>query len=151
VASEQSVSPEIPYIAKQGFKWICSDEAVLGWTLSHFSTAMELAMSWNQRYYTNLIAWRRQLGIAIVFRDHRLSDLIGFTYGSNNPRAAADLVGSDRALPQTSARRWQHSTRTTGYHDRPDGENCWEFYHQDGKPFLENLYQTLSDHSQLKL
>ncbi len=32
--SEQSVSPEIlPYIVKQGFKWICSDEAVLGWTL----------------------------------------------------------------------------------------------------------------------
>jgi len=30
-------------------------------------------------------------------------------------------------------------------------ENCWEFYQQDGKPFLENLYQTLSDHSQLKL
>ncbi len=35
--SEQSVSPEIlPYIIKQGFKWICSDEAVLGWTLKHF-------------------------------------------------------------------------------------------------------------------
>jgi len=31
-----------------------------------------------------------------------------------------------------------------------DGEN-WEFYQQDGKPFLENLYQILSDHSQLKL
>jgi len=37
--------------------------------------------------------------LAIVFRDHRLSDLIGFTYGSMQPKqAAADLVafGSDR-------------------------------------------------------
>ncbi|MBA3923546.1 MAG: glycoside hydrolase, partial [Nostocaceae cyanobacterium] len=35
--SEQSVSPAIlPDIINQGFKWICSDEAVLGWTIKHF-------------------------------------------------------------------------------------------------------------------
>jgi len=40
-------------------------------------------------------------GFAGLCRDHRLSDLIGFTYGSMQPKqAAADLVafGSDRAL-----------------------------------------------------
>jgi len=73
------------------------------------------------RVSTNRIAWRRQLGSAIVFRDHRLSDLIGFTYGSMQPKqAAADLVGHLEAiaLPKTSARRRQHSTRTTlvSYH-----------------------------------
>jgi alpha-amylase/alpha-mannosidase (GH57 family) len=32
-----------------------------------------------------------------------------------------------------------------------DGENCWEYYYKDGIPFLESLYQTLSDHSDIKL
>jgi alpha-amylase/alpha-mannosidase (GH57 family) len=32
-----------------------------------------------------------------------------------------------------------------------DGENCWEFYPEDGKPFLENLYQSLSNNPHLKL
>ncbi|HEY9751634.1 MAG TPA: glycoside hydrolase, partial [Coleofasciculaceae cyanobacterium] len=32
-----------------------------------------------------------------------------------------------------------------------DGENCWEFYQQDGKPFLEHLYHTLSQQSEIKL
>ncbi len=26
-----------------------------------------------------------------------------------------------------------------------DGENCWEYYEADGKPFLRHLYQTLTD------
>jgi alpha-amylase/alpha-mannosidase (GH57 family) len=32
-----------------------------------------------------------------------------------------------------------------------DGENCWEFYTRDGKPFLESLYQILSEHPSLQL
>jgi alpha-amylase/alpha-mannosidase (GH57 family) len=35
--SEQSVSPAVlAPIAKEGFQWICSDEAVLGWSIKHF-------------------------------------------------------------------------------------------------------------------
>ncbi|MCY7306914.1 MAG: hypothetical protein LH632_12350, partial [Rhodoferax sp.] len=26
----------MPYVAEQGFQWLCSDEAVLGWTTQHF-------------------------------------------------------------------------------------------------------------------
>jgi len=56
--------------------------------------------------------------LAIVFRDHRLSDLM--VYLLTNPKQAAfgGAFGSDRALPKTSARRRQHSTRTTlvSYH-----------------------------------
>jgi alpha-amylase/alpha-mannosidase (GH57 family) len=37
--SEQSVSPAIlPYISEQGFQWICSDEAVLGWSTKFSAT-----------------------------------------------------------------------------------------------------------------
>jgi alpha-amylase/alpha-mannosidase (GH57 family) len=156
--SEQSVSPQIlPYIAKQGFKWICSDEAVLGWTLSHFfhrdgaGNVLEPEILY-QPYRLETPAG----DLAIVFRDHRLSDLIGFTYGSMQPkRAAADLVGHLEAIAHSLKHRQGDGSTAL---EQPwlvtialDGENCWEFYHQDGKPFLENLYQTLSDHPELKL
>ena len=156
--SEQSVSPQIlPYIAKQGFKWICSDEAVLGWTLKHFfhrdgaGNVLEPEV-----LYRPYRLDTPDGDLAIVFRDHRLSDLIGFTYGSMQPkRAAADLVGHLEAIAHSLKHRQQNDSTAL---EQPwlvtialDGENCWEFYPQDGKPFLENLYQTLSNHPQLKL
>ena len=156
--SEQSVSPEIlPYIVKQGFKWIASDEAVLGWTLSHFfhrdgaGNVLEPEVLY-QPYRLETSAG----DLSIVFRDHRLSDLIGFTYGSMQPKqAATDLVGHLEAIANSLKHRQASGSTDL---EQPwlvtialDGENCWEFYPEDGKPFLENLYQILSDHSQLKL
>ncbi len=150
--SEQSVSPEVlPYIAQQGFKWIVSDEAVLGWTLKHFFHRDGAGNVLEPEILYQPYRLETPHGdLAIVFRDHRLSDLIGFTYGSMQPkRAAADLVGHLEAIAQSHKHRQP---------DQPwlvtialDGENCWEFYPEDGKPFLENLYQILSDHSQIKL
>ena len=156
--SEQSVSPEIlPYIAKQGFKWICSDEAVLGWTLSHFFHRDGAGNVLEPEVLYRPYRLETPDGdLAIVFRDHRLSDLIGFTYGSMQPKqAAADLVGHLEAIAHSLKHRQGDGSTAL---EQPwlvtialDGENCWEFYQQDGKPFLENLYQILSDHSQLKL
>ncbi|GAB4372726.1 MAG: glycoside hydrolase [Elainellaceae cyanobacterium] len=156
--SEQSVSPAIlPYITEQGFQWICSDEAVLGWTLDHFfhrdasGTVIEPEVLY--RPYRLETAHG---DLAIVFRDHRLSDLIGFTYGNMKPeRAAIDLIGHLEAAARTlKARQQQGGTAL----DQPwlvtialDGENCWEQYALDGKPFLESLYGLLSEHPSLQL
>jgi len=100
VASEQSVLI-LPYIAKQGFKWICSDEAVLGWTLSHFSTAMGWQCLGAGVSPVSLAAG----DLAIVFRDHRLSDLIGFTYGSMQPKQAAADLGHLEAIAHSLKHR----------------------------------------------
>jgi len=132
VASEQSVSPEIlPYIAKQGFKWICSDEAVLGWTLSHFSTAMELAMSWNQRYHTT--AWRRQLGSSDCVSRPPIIRFNWF-YLRLNATQAQLIWWHLEAIALLKHRQGDGSTAL----EQPwlvtialDGENCWEFYQQD--------------------
>ncbi len=150
--SEQSVSPDIlPDIIQQGFKWICSDEAVLGWTLNHFFQRDGAGNVQEPDVLYRPYRLETPVGdLAIVFRDHRLSDLIGFTYSSMQPKqAAADLVGH---LQEISRMQRDHQT------EQPwlvtialDGENCWEFYPQDGKPFLEALYQTLSNEPQLKL
>ncbi len=156
--SEQSVSPAIlPYIVKQGFNWICSDEAVLGWTLKHFFHRDGAGNVLEPEYLYRPYRLETDAGdLAIVFRDHRLSDLIGFTYGSMPPkRAAADLVGHLEAIAQTLKHRQPEGGTSL---EQPwlvtialDGENCWEFYPEDGKPFLENLYQTLSNNPHLKL
>ena len=156
--SEQSVSPAIlPDIIKQGFEWIVSDEAVLGWTLKHFfhrdgaGNVLEPEVLYRP-YRLETAAGE----LSIVFRDHRLSDLIGFSYSAMPPKqAAADLVGHLEAIARSLKQR--QSTDSTSL-EQPwlvtialDGENCWEFYPQDGKPFLEHLYQTLSQHSQIQL
>jgi alpha-amylase/alpha-mannosidase (GH57 family) len=150
--SEQSVSPEIlPYIIKQGFKWICSDEAVLGWTLKHFFHRDGAGNVQDPELLYRPYRLETTAGdLAIVFRDHRLSDLIGFTYGSMPPKqAAADLVGHLQAI--ATMQRNHHSEQPWLVTVALDGENCWEFYPQDGKPFLEALYQTLSNEPHLKL
>lgn len=157
--SEQSVSPAIlPDIAAQGFEWICTDEAVLGWTINHFfhrdgsGTVQQPELLY--RPYRLETAYGN---LAVVFRDHRLSDLIGFSYSGMEPRrAATDLVGQLEAIGR---RLKSHQQQAGGSAlEQPwlvtialDGENCWEAYAQDGKPFLEHLYQLLSEHPMLEL
>lgn len=149
--SEQSVSPEmLPYVAKQGFKWLCSDEAVLGWSIKHFFHRDETGNLYEpEKLYRPYRLDTPAGDLAIVFRDHRLSDLIGFTYSAMEPKQAVkDLVGHleaiARSLKNKSDQPWLVTIAL-------DGENCWEFYPQDGKPFLELLYQTLSNDPDIKL
>lgn len=156
--SEESVSPAIlPYITAQGFKWIVSDEAVLGWSLNHFFHRDEMGNVYEPEFLYRPYRLETPSGdLAIVFRDHRLSDLIGFTYGSIKPeKAANDLVGHLEAIARNLGER--QNTHSTSL-EQPwlvtialDGENCWEFYEQDGKPFLESLYRQLSQQDNLKL
>jgi alpha-amylase/alpha-mannosidase (GH57 family) len=150
--SEQSVSPEVlPYIINQGFKWICSDEAVLGWTLKHFFQRDNAGNVQEPELLYRPYRLQTSAGdVSIVFRDHRLSDLIGFTYGSMPPKqAAADLVGHLQAIARKQ--RDSQSEQPWLVTIALDGENCWEYYPQDGKPFLDALYQSLSNEPHIKL
>ena len=156
--SEQSVSPSIlPYISQQGFKWICSDEAVLGHSIEHFFHRDEAGnVCEPELLYRPYLLETEPEELAIVFRDRRLSDLIGFTYSAMNPReAAADLIGHLEAIARSLKER-QDSNSTSL--EEPwlvtialDGENCWEYYPRDGIPFLEALYEKLSRDEDIKL
>ncbi len=155
--SEHSVSPAIlPHVAHQGFQWLCSDEGVLGWTLNHFFHRDSSGTILDPKLLYRPYRLETSEGdLAIVFRDHRLSDLIGFTYGGMEPdRAAADLVGHLEAIAYSL--KQQQAGETTL--EQPwlvtialDGENCWELYAQDGRLFLESLYQRLSQTTDIKL
>jgi alpha-amylase/alpha-mannosidase (GH57 family) len=156
--SEQSVSPVIlPHIRKQGFKWICSDEAVLGWSLQHFFHRDEAGNVFDPELMYRPYRLETPHGdLAIVFRDHRLSDLVGFTYSNMHPRqAASDLIGHLEAISNSLKKKQKGGAHSL---QQPwlvtialDGENCWEYYQKDGLPFLEALYSKLSKDEDLRL
>jgi alpha-amylase/alpha-mannosidase (GH57 family) len=132
--SEGSVSDEALGIAADvGLKWIATDNGVLSRTLGTTAGVQE-----TYRPYL----WRqggRQ--IHAIFRDHFLSDLIGFVYSRMDAAgAAADFL-----------RRIKENCRPILAQGRDalapiilDGENAWEYYPQNGRPFLRELYARIS-------
>jgi alpha-amylase/alpha-mannosidase (GH57 family) len=136
--SEGSVSDQaLTIAAEEGFQWFGTDEGVLGRTLNagFFRDAKGVPAN-AERLYRPL---RAQLGgkqIIGLFRDHHLSDLIGFVYSRMNGRdAAADLHGRLRELGE----RVQTSQPLTVCLFL-DGENAWEYYPGNGREFLREFY-----------
>jgi len=149
--SEGSVSDAIvPLVAQAGFTWIATDEAILARTLNTGLTRDGHGHLEQPEVLYRPYSIRAGGGeVACLFRDHVLSDLIGFTYASWNPTAAAaDLVG--RIVE--AGRRF--SARTGGAEAVVpiilDGENAWEHYEGQGRPFLRALYGALSAHPELR-
>jgi alpha-amylase/alpha-mannosidase (GH57 family) len=135
--SEGSVSDEVFTIASElGFEWAATDSGVLNRTL-----ARAVPVDGLYRPYE----WRQnQRSLRVIFRDHFMSDLIGFVYSKMEPSHAAEdflhrirqncagiLAGGRDALVPIIL----------------DGENAWEYYERNGRQFLRDLYQKISaDH-----
>ncbi|QJA06423.1 glycoside hydrolase [Thermosulfurimonas marina] len=74
----------------------------------------------------------------ILFRDQFLSDRIGFAYQHWAPEAAVEeFLGRLREIYETV----ENPVVTVLL----DGENCWEYYPENGFPFRELLYRRLSE------
>ncbi len=88
-----------------------------------------------------------ELGPAIVFRDHELSDRIGFLYQQlPGQQAAEDMVYRLLEI----RKRLAQSGRPHLVSIILDGENCWEHYEHNGDPFLRAFYGQLSTRPELK-
>jgi len=84
----------------------------------------------------------------MLFRDHTLSDLVGFVYsGMPAAEAAAHFVNSirDAAAPVL------HQGKDVVIPIILDGENAWEYYPFNGYYFLRALYALLAAHPLLEL
>jgi len=128
--SEGSVSDEALALAADcGFTWAASDNGVLSRTLGR-----DAGCDVTYRSYL----WRQKgREMRLLFRDHYLSDLIGFEYARMAPADAAahfldrireNAKGFDALVPIVL-----------------DGENAWEWYEANGRPFLRELYRRISD------
>ncbi len=136
--AEGSLSPAaLDMIAAAGVSWAAADEANLARSLeTTFERDGQFRLLQAERLYR---PYRWGDGpMRLFFRDHYLSDLIGFYYQKFPAReAAADLVA-----------RLKEAGRHGG--DDPlvplilDGENAWEFYPESGRPFLRELYGLLA-------
>ena len=141
--SEGSVSDQAMTIAaEEGFQWFGTDEGVLGRTLNvgFFRDANNVPANADRLYQP----WRLQFpatGITGLFRDHHLSDLVGFVYSRmDSVAAAADLHSRLRHLGDSV-----HLNKPLTICLFLDGENAWEYYPGNGRRFLREFYKRIAD------
>jgi alpha-amylase/alpha-mannosidase (GH57 family) len=133
--SEGSVSDEaLAMAAGCGFKWAASDNGVLSRTLGKSAGIDET--------YQQYLWQQNGREMRMLFRDHYLSDLIGFEYSR---------MGAEQAAEHFLGRIRENTSR----HDVIvpiilDGENAWEWYEGNGRPFLRALYRRISDDPRLE-
>lgn len=133
--SEGSVSDEVLALAADcGFEWAATDNGVLARTLQRDAGVDVTYHSYEWRQDTSRIR--------MLFRDHYLSDLIGFEYSRmDSTHAAGHFL--DRIRDNTGGRDMLVPIIL-------DGENAWEWYYGQGRPFLRELYQRIQDDPQLE-
>jgi len=146
---EGALSEEVlPLIARKNIRWVGTDEEILAHSL-------DLGDEWHanrrlgdiQTLFQPYRVGSDEKSPAILFRDRRFSDLLGFSYSSWPPeKAAEDMVEKLEALhgelPQREA-PWLVSIIL-------DGENPWENYPGGGVDFLNSLYTALAASEKLR-
>ncbi len=120
--------------ARAGFHWMASDEAILARSVS--PTPLDPGAACQPHVLPTPAGELR-----VLFREHALSDLIGFTYqGWGAETATADFLGRVREVGRRAA---GHGVAYPVVPVILDGENAWEHYAGGGRPFLRTLYQAL--------
>jgi len=143
--AEGAVSEEaLALLGAGGFHWCATGEAVLRHSLGynlrdHHSSHGDLYQPW--------VVGSGEAAITCFFRDDLLSDRIGFEYKSWYTHDAIANFMHELTLIRH---------RTQGM-EAPvvsiimDGENAWEYFHENGVPFLTGLYQSIAEHPDFEL
>ncbi len=148
--SEGSVAEQIiPILAEAGIKWIATDEEILSISLGRgvrgggddsIISSGELYRPYNLQVNGS--------SINMFFRDHAMSDLIGFVYSRQDPKlAASDFIGKLEAIDSHYSNNNDSECMVC---IALDGENAWEYFPGDGHEFLNALYAKLSEHPNIK-
>lgn len=128
--AEGALSEEaLELLLDAGLTWTASDDAVL------YRSLPPEARSEGAHLRPYRFA-RQERTIALFFRDHQLSDLIGFAYPQwREEDAVEDFLGRLRAIHARDPNAWVSVIL--------DGENPWEHYPANGYDFLTRLYRRL--------
>lgn len=137
--SEGAVSEAaLAVMAEEGVRWAASDEEVLAASID--SGGRPAA---DDLYHP----WATDSGVRMVFRDHRLSDLIGFVYRDWDPDDAADDF-IHRLRASGDAVSWGGLPPLVSI--ILDGENPWGWYPDLGEGFLTAVYERLENDNVLQ-
>jgi alpha-amylase/alpha-mannosidase (GH57 family) len=142
--SEGSVSDETIAIAhKLGVNWMATDEGVLGrsigqsfWRDGEGRLPAHLA----EKLYTVHRYENAGATMHMVFRDHTISDLIGFVYSGMPPKEAAQHLIQNIKRAAQPVLNMGHDALVPII---LDGENAWEYYPKSGREFLRRFYDAL--------
>lgn len=144
--AEGGVSDEaLAVLSDYGARWVATDEAILRHSQVTFGAEDQRAPA--EVLWPAYQPYRYRVGqreITLFFRDHTLSDLIGFVYQRWNEQEAVDdfmnrLQAIEQAMPDAVV---------------PiilDGENAWEYYAANGYQFLRLLYERLEQASWIEM
>jgi len=139
-----------PGVAKLNRPWAFRntiDEGVLGRTLNvGFGRSPEGVPENADRLYAPLRIRLGEREITGIFRDHYLSDLVGFVYSRMDSAAAADDL--HRRIRMIAERA--HSRGPLSLPLILDGENAWEYYPGNGREFLRRLYGRIAADSEIR-
>jgi len=128
----------LPLLAQNGIRWIATDEEILSASTQGFVSrdARGHVRNPDHMYRPYKVAeGGHELGI--VFRDHALSDMIGFHYQRSEPEAAAsDFLNKLHGIDQAVNGKGPALVSVI-----LDGENCWEHYPGGGVAFLRAVYE----------
>jgi alpha-amylase/alpha-mannosidase (GH57 family) len=129
--SEGSVSDAVIRLMEPlGIQWIATDRQILDRSLVMSGTHVGAA--------PHLRPWRLRSTEAplLFFRDTAISDRIGFTWSRWAADAAVnDFLARVRTLANTDPKPDEAVLPII-----LDGENAWEYYEDNGTPFLSGLY-----------
>ena len=133
--SEGAVSDSaLALLAEMGFAWTASDEEVLLNSLRPDTQGRPTPAELYRPYRVG------DTTLSIAFRDHHLSDRIGFMYRGWAPQdAATDLAGQLSSIGAA----WSDGKRPPLVCVILDGENPWGAYPDGGEGFLRALYAAI--------
>jgi len=138
--AEGSVAKEvIPIFAKEEVKWIATGEQILAKSLKREVKERDK--------YRPYIAKFKDGEVAIIFRDTRMSDDIGFRYNSMPGKIAAnDLIKRLYDIHK----RFANENEAVCVCIIMDGENAWESYEEDAKEFFHSFYSKIEEADWIK-
>ncbi|MBC7319781.1 glycoside hydrolase [bacterium] len=145
--SELAVSYEaLNIISSLGSRWVITDEDILAKTLGKSLRGPEDKLLNPEVLYRPYWLKTQSGKLIVVFRDKFLSNLISFYYYKIDPQdAAIDLIKrlEEVRFNLPSGKKYLVVIAL-------DGENCWNYYPENGWKFLTSLYMRLSETAGLK-
>ena len=149
--SEGSVCQEmISAVAEADIQWMAADEEILSRSTDNWVSRDANGFMRNpEMLYRPWRAEHQGKSVQMIFRDHAMSDQIGFHYQrATAEQAAGDFIAKLEAIRSATSGKTGH--RPTLVSIVLDGENCWEYYPNSGLDFLRTLYRRVAVHPKIR-